>query len=466
MADKHIRLDSHFSSVAAFWEPKTPDNVMTGTLTIDDDGIRFITSPEYARGAAVKPPDLAQMNLISIPRTPVLHGFFQEEECTLLQLMVIEHPGLTSYKEKRQSITSVCYRASAFISGMHTGSFDDKCIDSSRYTFTSLAEWVRTPRMEDWGKDQITINIPHEEKEILDFVVSATQVRIQLKIHSSLTTNKEDQAREIRTHVVIEVTPPEPETLLWFWDVGNRLENLFSLLTGASLGMETFFIYRGDKSGILIRKQHDFVKRYNAIESVRSANVRFQEAITKWLSESSRFRAIENLLLGVLRKGKLFLETEFLSLAQALEGFHRVTGEDHKLDKPAFTELRAKIEKFLEEQKVEEETAARINTAVAHSNQTSFRSRLRELCSRITDVTLSNMEIVPEEFIDVIVRTRNFFTHAGNSPDEKKEPVTGGQLFFLNQKMRALLRGVFLLHLGFAEQEFQELIVREATKWK
>jgi hypothetical protein len=311
MADKHIRLDSQLSSVAAFWKPETPDDVMTGTLTIDDDGIRFITSPEYARGAAVKPPDLTQINLISIPRTPVLHGFFQEEECTLLQLMVLEHPGLTSYKENRQSITSVCNRASAFISGMHTGSFDEKCIDNARHTFTSLAEWVRTPRMEDWGKDQITINIPHEEKEILNFVVSATQVRIELKIHSSLTTNNENQAREIRAHVVIEVTPPEPETLSWFWEMGNRLENLFSLLTGASLGMETFFIYHGDKSGILIRKQHDFVKPYNAIESVRSTNARFQEAITTWLSESSRFRAIENSCWASCGRASCFLRRNF-----------------------------------------------------------------------------------------------------------------------------------------------------------
>lgn len=36
------------------------------------------------------------------------------------------------------------------------------------------------------------------------------------------------------------------------------------------------------------------------------------------MSESDGFREIENLLLGVLRKGKLFIETEFLSLAQAL----------------------------------------------------------------------------------------------------------------------------------------------------
>jgi hypothetical protein len=380
--------------------------------------------------------------------------------------MVLEHPGQTLYSKEPQSITSVRYRASALVSGMHTGAFDDKCLDSARFTFTSLAEWVTTPRMEEWGKDQVTINVPNEEKEILNFLVPATQVRVELKLHSSLTTNKENQAREIKTHVVIKVTPAGLETLSWFIDMGNRLENLFSLLTGTSLGMETLFVYRGDKSGILIRKQHDFVEPYKAFEAVRTTNARFQDAITTWLSESSRFRAIENLLLGVLRRGKLFLETEFLSLAQALEGFHRVTGEDDKLEKSAFKELRAMIEKFLEEQNIGEETAARINSAVAYSNQTSFRSRLKELCSRITEGTLGNMQIAPDEFIDAIVRTRNFFTHAGSSPGEKKEPITGTNLFFLNQKMRGLLRGVFLLHLGFPEAEFQELIVREATKWK
>lgn len=39
-------------------------------------------------------------------------------------------------------------------------------------------------------------------------------------------------------------------------------------------------------------------------------------------------------------------------------------------------------------------------------------------------------------------------------------------MFLLNWTMRALLRGVFLLLLSFPEQEFRDLIVREATKWK
>ena len=39
-------------------------------------------------------------------------------------------------------------------------------------------------------------------------------------------------------------------------------------------------------------------------------------------------------------------------------------------------------------------------------------------------------------------------------------------LFLLSQRMRALLRGVFFLHLGFPEPQFKDLIIGEATKWK
>jgi hypothetical protein len=61
---------------------------------------------------------------------------------------------------------------------------------------------------------------------------------------------------------------------------------------------------------------------------------------------------------------------------------------------------------------------------------------------------------------------RNFFTRAGSSYDEKEEPLRGGELFLLSQKKRALFRGVFLLHLGFPENQIGELIIREAAKWK
>ena len=244
MADKHIRLNSKLSSVAAFWKPDTPDEVTTGNLTVDDDGIHFVTSPRYAKGTDVGRLDLDHINLTS------MHGFFDEGNCTLLQLLVVKHPGLTSYKEDPpQSVVSTDYRAAALVSGMHKGDFEDNCIDSARYTFTSLAEWLITPLNEEWGEKHITIKVPLEETDVLDFCVAASRTHIELKVHHELTTGEESRSRLTKPVALVEVTSPEPESLSWFVGIGNRLENLFSLLTGTSLGMETFFIYRESKVG-------------------------------------------------------------------------------------------------------------------------------------------------------------------------------------------------------------------------
>jgi hypothetical protein len=91
---------------------------------------------------------------------------------------------------------------------------------------------------------------------------------------------------------------------------------------------------------------------------------------------------------------------------------------------------------------------------------------LKELCGRISQSTLGDMKTDPDLFAASVMNTRNFFTHAGGSSNEKKEPLRGGELLLLNQKICALLRGVFLLHLGFREPQFKDLIVKEATKWK
>ncbi|ADV84444.1 HEPN domain-containing protein [Terriglobus saanensis] len=468
MGKEHLRLDSQFSSLAAFWKPQSPDEVMTGTLTINDDGIRFVTSPQYFRGAKVPPLDLTQWNSDSnsIPRSDILHGFFEGKNCSLLNVIEVEQAGLTSYEDEQQSVISTAQRASIFVSGMRTGAMNDRCLDSARYTFSSLSKFVNTPSTEKWGEGRVTIEVQLEPKPLLDLVLD-TGIHLELKAYQTLTTDEEIEARVTKTVAIVEVTPPEAESLAWFMNIGNRLENLFSLLAGTSLGMETFFVYREDKSGAVIKKQHAFVEKYKILDALRHSNSQLALAISTWLSESKGFREIENLVLGVLRKGKLFVETEFLSLAQALEGFHRATGGDEsKMDKNSFKALRGKIEKFLEELEIDDETAKKVSAAVANCNQISFRSRLKELCGRISQSTLGEMKIDPDAFAASVMETRNFFTHAGGSSGEKSEPLRGGELFLLSQKMRALLRGVFLLHLGFPEPQFKDLIVREATKWR
>jgi hypothetical protein len=85
------------------------------------------------------------------------------------------------------------------------------------------------------------------------------------------------------------------------------------------------------RSGSMSEDAYINAKRFNVIgrldvrEYIRCTGNQLANSIAIWLSESGEFRRVEAVALGVLRKGKLFMETEFLSLAQALEGIHRVT---------------------------------------------------------------------------------------------------------------------------------------------
>ena len=189
-------------------------------------------------------------------------------------------------------------------------------------------------------------------------------------------------------------------------------------------------------------------------------------AIAIWSCLPSKFDSVENLALEVLRKSKLFMETEFLALAQALEGFHRATTNTSAADRPTLRKVRKAIRAALDAQGIAPELKEKICNSMAHAGEPELAQRLAALCQLITAPTLERMGIVPETFISKVKDTRNFYTHAGGSVRSNKKPVEGKELFLLNQKMRAVLRCVMLLFLGLPEKQIADVIVRDATKWQ
>ena len=210
-----------------------------------------------------------------------------------------------------------------FISGMHINGADHECLTAARYTFSGLSQWLPRAIDEKWGPDSIVLTVPNTDKEIVDFSLRETGTRVSVKLFSELKSS-EDDGRLSRSIAYVKVEPTGPKSLHWYLTIGNRLENLFSLLTGASLALETIFVYSGDNSGYVIGKRQSYVSPYEIMESVRCSHSQLANSIAIWLSGPNAFDSIEALVLGVLRKGKLFLETEFLSLAQA---FERISSE-------------------------------------------------------------------------------------------------------------------------------------------
>lgn len=61
----------------------------------------------------------------------------------------------------------------------------------------------------------------------------------------------------------VDIEGADQESLSWYYEIGNRLENLFSLLTGASLALETVFIYRGEESAYVNATRSNHIKTFD-----------------------------------------------------------------------------------------------------------------------------------------------------------------------------------------------------------
>ena len=467
MADEHNQLDSQFAVVGAFWPADNADGVLTGTLTVDDKDVTFATAPKYKRlspGISL-PLSLGNDNLGE--KVSVFHGFTQNGLCTLCDLMVVEIPGLIHHGLAQQ-VLSVTYRVSMSVTGLHLGGSADKCLTSARYSFSGLSDWLPKATSEAWDAEYITLKIPLKDREIVDFSVRDNRVRVTIKVFSQLTSSFIDGARISKSVAYVDVESSTPESLTWYYEIGNRLENLFSLLTGASLAWETFFVYRGEENGHVTAKRRNRVKAFDPRECVRCTADQLANAVAIWLSAPPSFRSVESLALGVVRKGKLFLETEFLSLAQALEGVHRVTTHDAVVGRATFRQVRKKIVSLLKQENVDPLLTRRICDSLSHANDLTFAGRLSELCRRMSGVLLDRVAIDPEEFVSAVVSVRNFYTHAGSTMrnSQSKNPMSAEELFLLSQKMSSILRGTLLLYLGIEEKQFSDVLFHQATRWK
>jgi hypothetical protein len=103
------------------------------------------------------------------------------------------------------------------------------------------------------------------------------------------------------------------------------------------------------------------------------------------------FRPLENLVHGAIRGSLLIVETEFLSLAQAIESFHRLTDTTTIVPPDSFTVMFKSLSRTIAEQYKDPEIVTRLPDAIRYCNEPSFRNRIESLVSRISQTTAQKL---------------------------------------------------------------------------
>lgn len=176
-----------------------------------------------------------------------------------------------------------------------------------------------------------------------------------------------------------------------------------------------------------------------------------ENRINNWISISQEISSVLHLLDRVRISSDMFLELKFLSIAQAVETYHRTRKNNNFL--PA-DEHKTRVEEILGyiPEKYKELVKRKID-----QNEKSLLVRFDELAAEKADIMLPIVHDI-EKFNKKARDSRNYYTHYGKK--KKKSSAHGIQLHWIMEKLSVLLQTCLLDEIGIAPEKQMELFSR------
>lgn len=176
---------------------------------------------------------------------------------------------------------------------------------------------------------------------------------------------------------------------------------------------------------------------------------RFNEVVDKWLDAYETISPSLNLYFSNKIGAHTYLDGQFLTLAQALETYHRITSNDTLMPKKSFNTLIKQIKSHCPEEHKEW-----LSQRLDYGNELSLRTRLHRIIESCKSTIGTSEEV--ELIVKNIVDTRNYFTHYDLRLENKA--ASGQNLWNLCQKMEAIFQLHLLKELCFDEVEINAVL--------
>jgi hypothetical protein len=418
-----FQLNSQIDLIGGFWPPDNKDDITSGTLSTQSGRLYLSVSPKAKRLSQEELHE-AMMNFggsAKWKRIDVLHGHTKEGICTVLDLIENTDDGTVDVPHSLE-ISAPRWRVGMAIMGLHIDSDEADVLSGAAYYITKIRNMLPLAGSFEVTQDAFTYTYPFKALNFFSFDSAALDAKVVCEIFARGKSRLESFPR-------IRVVSSKPKSLSWFWAIGPRLENFFSLILGTSVSLKSVRVFKDKEMGWLVKRFQTREEKIVHANWVRCEPQQMADALGKWLAGPEDHRPVETILLNVLRKSSLFVETAFLGLAQALEGFGRI-----HFAKPG------------------------------GKKKLTFASGIEQTYDLLTPDFANKRLGDRDTFVRKVVETRNHFTHLGSV--KKANVVDDGKLFFVNERLHAFIRCVMLLDLGLPESALRDPILYQATRWK
>lgn len=357
------------------------------------------------------------------------------------------------------------FYARYMIAGHHFHSVDDVAFVSLKTGFTDLEEWAKhhpfVGAMTPVPGNQRT---GYREMSPVMAEVSALGARLTIRSHMPSSGLVPMKTLRWEHRIIFEVQPEEKRPLRWYREVLGGLQDFLTLMVGRPVHptVVEMQVHREGSS----RPNLFFDQGLRSPEGRKSASVaglsrnsdvllplpnirsELPAALENWFAKRELLAPVHGLFFGALFGPRISLEFQFLSLAQALESYHRRTRPESRYEleedyQDHYNEIVSTLPNSLPRPLRDS-----LKKMLEYGNQWSLRKRVRNLLDELPEGIIEKER---DYFLGPVVDTRNFLTHY--SEDLEAGALRGTELSEAVDELQRMLAFFLLRELRLNEQK-------------
>ena len=465
-----------FETRGKWWLPEQPRDQVAGILRFD---------PKDGATLEVIGDELEQHIGIAglSPQIDLICGFTKEGDA------------VTLYKSHRIGFTmstgylGSSYRVTVVFWGNLFETVEEIVFESMLVNYSYLEDWVGISGLDGYAKQEksghinkmeVSYELPAQQKfKIADFSLSfhheMTLPHFEFKeVHAVQKTFLEimpDTPRHYDDYQKQILRPTRNFICLGIGRAtiplvvrGKNKDHKLELDNGEIRQRDTVIYYVAEGAGIPIKNLQtgDMLFRF------KDMSARFTEHLTTWFRLQPKLEPVLDLYFSLFYIPSIYTHLAFLSLAQALENYHKQMYPEDGIYMPDddFEGVKAELVKAIPS-RVEKAHRASMIRRMEYLNEFSLRNRVKAILEKnLRDYSNILNRLIPnrEIFVDRFVTTRNYYTHY--DPELKPKAVTDPtELGRLTRRVILVMQLCFLAELGISGPEAEEL-TKKATSFR
>jgi hypothetical protein len=360
------------------------------------------------------------------------------------------------------------YRVHRLYVGSHFASEKDIAFTGQTVEFSYLEDWLSINPFQFIRNDEankLTIEMPVETQEIATLRLTDRTTTLSLHLGKTLSFDGRGEFEGAR-RAWFEIKPDNAQPHAWFEDFSGSLGNFLTICVG-----EPVFPRRVSGRRAIVCESENPVEKDIDIylrlpegrekDDVSYADMPFpfrairqtaESLLSSWFSLEERIGPVFGLLLGTYYNSRMYVETEFLTLMQALEIFHRrlVKGSYVQPSEwlPYLDELLRAIPSTLSSSHRKS-----LSKRLEYGYEYSLRKRLNDIVGSLNDAVQKRITGGNSNFVAECADTRNALVHEGGGGIESKGLVA---MHRTNRQLRALLNVLIWKQLGLPDETFTD----------